>query len=240
MKTTVVILLITLGMLTKTGKFETDFFKTKDGKELRITFIKHGSLMFEYDGKIMYVDPVSDYADYSKLPKADVILITHEHGDHLDSKAISAVEKEGTLLITNASSREKLGKGQIMKNGDSLKPDSWFELDAVPAYNTTPGREIYHAKDRDNGYVLTFGGTKVYVAGDTEDIPEMQNLKDIDIAFLPVNQPYTMTLLQADRAARVIKPKVFYPYHYGETNVEELKSSLKDIPGIEVRIRQLQ
>ena len=170
----------------------------------------------------------------------DAILITHEHGDHLDPKAISAVEKEGSILIANANSQKKLGKGVVMKNGDRLQPAGWFTLDAVPAYNTTPGREIYHPKDRDNGYVLTFGGTRVYIAGDTEDIPEMQKLKDIDIAFLPVNQPYTMTVPQADHAARMVNPRVLYPYHYGDTNVAELKSSLKDVPGIDVRIRQLQ
>ncbi|MCQ4874004.1 MBL fold metallo-hydrolase [Butyricimonas paravirosa] len=240
MKIVVTVLLIMTGIMTGTGKFESDVFKTKDGKELKITFIKHGSLMFEFDGKIMYVDPVSDYADYTKLPKADVILITHEHGDHLDPKAISVVEKEGTILIANANSQKKLGKGVVMKNGDRLQPAGWFTLDAVPAYNTTPGREIYHPKDRDNGYVLTFGGTRVYIAGDTEDIPEMQKLKDIDIAFLPVNQPYTMTVPQADHAARMVNPRVLYPYHYGDTNVAELKSSLKDVPGIDVRIRQLQ
>ena len=216
-----------------------DSFVTKDGKSLKITFIKHGSLMFEFDGKIIYVDPVSDYADYSTLPKADVILITHEHADHLDPKAIADVEKKDTRIVINASAREKLGKGDVMKNGDQIQVTPWLKVEAVPAYNTTPGREMYHPKDRDNGYVLTLGGTRIYVAGDTEDIPELKRLKDIEIAFLPVNQPYTMTVAQADKAARMVNPKVLYPYHYGNTYVEELQKNLKDTK-IDVRIRQLQ
>lgn len=220
--------------------FESDSFRTKDGKNLQLTFIKHASLLLTFEGKNIYVDPVSDYADYSLLPKADVVLITHEHADHLDPKAISAVEKEGTVIVANASSRQKLGKGLIMKNGDRLQPVEWMSIEAVPAYNTTPGREIYHPRERDNGYVLTLGGSRIYIAGDTEDIPEMEKLKDIDIAFLPVNQPYTMTVPQAARAARVIMPKIFYPYHYSNTPIEELKQALQDTPGIEVRIRQLQ
>jgi putative metal-dependent hydrolase len=239
MKTIITILLMVTGMASIAQKFESDSFVTKDGKTLKITFIKHGSLMFEFDGKIVYVDPVSDYADYSKLPKADIILITHEHADHLDPKAIADVEKKDTKIVINASAREKLGKGEIMKNGDERLVASWLKVEAVPAYNTTSGREMYHPKDRDNGYVLTFGGTRVYVAGDTEDIPELKKLKNIEIAFLPVNQPYTMTVAQADKAARMVNPKVFYPYHYGNTYVEELQKTLKDTK-IDVRIRQLQ
>lgn len=239
MKTLFVILLMIAGMTTMAQVFETDSFVTKDGKTVKITFIKHGSLMFEFDGKIMYVDPVSDYADYSTLPKADVILITHEHADHFDPKAIADVEKKDTKIVINASTREKLGKGEVMKNGDQLQVTPWLKVEAVPAYNTTVGREIYHPKDRDNGYILTLGGMRIYVAGDTEDIPEMKNLKDIEIAFLPVNQPYTMTVAQADKAARMFLPKVLYPYHYGNTYVEELQNTLKDTK-IDVRIRQLQ
>lgn len=228
------------GTTVKAQTFESDTFKTKDGKALKITFIKHASLILDFDGRVIYIDPISEYADYGSMPKADVVLITHEHGDHLDVKAIEAVRKEGTVIIANPSSLEKIGTGIVMKNFDQLKPLPGLEIKAVPAYNTTPGREIYHPKDRDNGYVLTLGGSRVYIAGDTEDIPEMQQLKEIDVAFLPVNQPYTMTVKQADHAARTIQPRVLYPYHYGTTKVEELKILLKDVSGIEVRIRQLQ
>ena len=149
------------------------------------------------------------------------------------------MEKKDTKIVINASAQEKLGKGEVMKNGDERQVTSWLKVEAVPAYNTTPGREMYHPKDRDNGYVLTLGGTRVYVAGDTEDIPELKKLKDIEIAFLPVNQPYTMTVTQADKAARMVNPKVLYPYHYGNTYVEDLQNTLKNTK-IDVRIRQLQ
>lgn len=221
-------------------RFENDIFQTRNGKTLKITFFKHASLLLAYDGKNIYVDPVSEYADYSQLPKADVILITHEHADHLDTKAIAAIEKKGTILIANASSQSQLGKGVIMKNGDELQPASWLHLQAVPAYNTTPAHLKYHPKERDNGYILTLGGERIYIAGDTEDIPEMNGLKNIDIAFIPVNQPYTMTVVQAEHAAKMIKPHVLYPYHYGSTEINLLKEALKSEPEIDVRIRSLQ
>ncbi|WP_234367768.1 MBL fold metallo-hydrolase [Parabacteroides pacaensis] len=228
------------GFQATAGIFESDVFTTKDGKELKLTFIKHASLLLTFDNKTIYIDPVSEYADYSKLPKADVILITHEHGDHLDPQAISLLEKPSTILIANASSVEKLPKGKVMKNGDKLQPLPWLTLEALLAYNTTPGREKYHPKGRDNGYVLTLGGSRIYIAGDTEDIPEMKDLKDIDIAFLPVNQPYTMTVKQAVRATKMFNPSILYPYHYSDTNITELKDALKDDKETEVRIRQLQ
>ena len=227
-------------MTTKANSFETDTFTTKEGKKLEITFIKHASLMFLYDGHVIQVDPISAYADYTKFPKADIILITHEHYDHLDPKAIAAAEKEGTILVSNPSSYQQLQKGRVMKNGDREQLTPYLFLEAVPAYNTTPGRDKFHPRGRDNGYILTLGGTRIYIAGDTEDIPEMQVLKNIDIAFLPVNQPYTMTVPQAVRAAKWIKPRILYPYHYGETPIRELQQQLKDELSIDVRIRQLQ
>ncbi len=241
MKTSFLIILCSL-MISFTApaqSFETDTFLTKNGNELIITFIKHGSLMLTYEGKYIQIDPVSEYADYNQFPKADIIIVTHEHGDHLDAKAISSLEKEGTILITNQACHNILGKGIVMKNGDTLAPTSYLSLEAVPAYNISPGREQYHPRYRDNGFILTFGGTRIYVAGDTEDIPEMKNLKNIDIAFLPVNQPYTMTIDQAVNAVYMFSPEIFYPYHYGNTPVNELADRLKDSK-TEVRIRQMQ
>lgn len=220
-----------MASLASASNFASDSFKTKSGKELIITFIKHGSLMLTYDNHSIQVDPVSEYADYTTFPKADIILITHEHGDHLDPKAIQAVEKSGTEIIANENSQKKLGKGKVLKNGDTDTSISYMKIEAVPAYNTTPGR--------DNGYILTFDGLRVYIAGDTEDIPEMKDLKDIDIAFLPVNQPYTMTVPQAAKAAKMFSPKILYPYHYGDTKIGKLKDALKG-SGIDVRIRELQ
>ena len=228
-----------MASVTANEPFETDHFKTKNGKELSITSIKHGSLLITYDGKQIQIDPVSDYADYTQFPKADLILITHEHHDHLDAKAITACEQPGTTIIANENSRNQLNKGFVMRNGDMLSPTQDIQIEAVAAYNTTPDRMQFHPKERDNGYILTVGGTRIYIAGDTEPIPEMNQLGAIDIAFLPVNQPYTMTLTQAEEAARMINPVIFYPYHYGETPVDQLRELLKDTQ-IEVQIRQLQ
>lgn len=228
------------GMGARALPFETDSFITQEGKKLEITFIKHGSLMLSYEGHVIQIDPVSAYADYTRFPKADLILITHEHSDHLDLKAIAAVEKEGTVIVANAASRQLIGKGEVMKNGEKLQPFPYLNLEAVPAYNTTPGRDKFHPKGRDNGYILTIGGSRIYIAGDTEDIPEMEMLRGIDIAFLPVNQPYTMTVSQAVHAAEMIRPAILYPYHYGDTRVGDLKDQLKNLSGTEVRIRQLQ
>lgn len=221
------------------GSFDADTFKTKSNKEVIITFIKHGSLMLTYNKQSIQIDPVSEYADYSAFPKADAILITHEHGDHLDPKAISILTKKGTSIVINESAQKKLGKGTVMKNGDKIKILSNITVEAVPAYNTTPGREMFHSRHRDNGYLLTIDGLRIYIAGDTEDIPEMKKLKNIDVAFLPVNQPYTMTVPQAVHAAKMFMPKVLYPYHFGNTDVNKIKTELKG-SGIEVRIRKMQ
>ena len=220
--------------------FASDSFCTPAGKELTITFIRHGSLLLSYAGKQIQVDPVSEYADYSTFPKADLILITHAHGDHLDLKAIEALRKTETAVIANPESAEKVGAtAQVMRNGDS---QTWqgVRIEAVPAYNTTEGRDKFHPKGRDNGYVFDFDGFRVYIGGDLEDIPELSDLKAIDVAFLPVNQPYTMTPEQAARAARVIQPKVFYPYHYSQTPVAETLPALLEGSGVELRIRALQ
>lgn len=227
------------GTFASAGNFATDKFKTRNGGELEITFIKHASLMINYNGHIIQVDPISEYANYTDFPKADIILITHEHGDHLDKNAIEASEKPGTILIANVNSQKIIGKGLAMKNGENTSPTNYLTVEAVPAYNTTPGREKFHPRHRDNGYILTLGGTHIYIAGDTEDIPELANLKEIDIAFLPVNQPYTMTVPQAIHAAKMFSPKILYPYHYGDTKIEELAEGLKGT-GIDVRIRSME
>ncbi len=225
----------------KGNSYETDTFKTKNNHEVAITFIKHGSLALTFNHLSIQVDPVSMYANYSTFPKADIILITHEHDDHFDPKAIKTLSKENTLLIMNEASAKKLGnpKAKIMKNGDKIKVSDQISIEAVPAYNTTPGREQFHPHHRDNGYVLTIDGLRIYIAGDTEDIPEMKNLKNIDIAFLPVNQPYTMTVTQAVNAAKMFSPKILYPYHFGNTNIKPLKEALKN-SGIEVRLRKME
>ena len=222
--------------------FQTDTFKTKDGKAVTITAIKHASLRIQYDGLEIQVDPVAKYApetDYSKFPKADVILVTHEHFDHFDRDTIATLRKDGTEIVANPAVQKMLGLGMVLANGESHVLAKGIKLDAVPAYNTTPGHTQFHPKGRDNGYVLTIDGLRIYIAGDTEDIPEMASLQDIDVAFLPCNQPYTMTPEQVAKAARTIKPKVLFPYHYSQTPIKQV-SDLRTGSGIDVRIRNYQ
>ncbi len=224
------------------GGYQTDTFKTKGGKEVVITAIKHASLRIQYDGLEIQVDPVAEFApatDYSKFPKADVVLVTHEHFDHFDRGAIAALRKDGTQIVANPAVQKMLGFGTALANGESHALTQGIVLDAVPAYNITPGHTQFHPKGRDNGYVLTIDGLRIYIAGDTEDVPEMTRLKDIDVAFLPCNQPYTMTPEQVAKAARTIKPKVLFPYHYSETPIKHVSELLSNT-SIEVRIRNYQ
>lgn len=219
--------------------FERDTFPTALG-QLNIYFLGHGSLMMTLGGKTIYVDPFSRVADYAGLPKADLIFITHEHRDHLDPEALQHIRTPQTKVICTERCAAQLEGAQVMKNGDSLSVDG-IQVEAVPAYNLVHKRESgepFHPKGHGNGYVLTFGGLRVYLAGDTEDIPEMAALKDIHIAFLPMNLPYTMTPAMAAAAARSFRPKILYPYHYGSTDPQELVELLAD-SGIEVRIRKL-
>ena len=221
-------------------KYEVERFLTDSGLPVDITLIKHGTLELRYKGLSIQVDPVGEYGkhtDYAKeFPKADIILVTHEHPDHLDDAAITTLTGENTTLILNQTSRDRIGKGEVIGNGQTRVLGD-IVLEAVPAYNTTPGREMFHPKGNGNGYVLNMDGLRIYIAGDTEDVPEMAQLKDIDVAFLPVNQPYTMTPEQCISAAKVIEPKVLIPYHYSKTDISGIPAAL---PGIDVRIRQMQ
>ena len=219
---------------------KTDVFTTKSGKEVKFTCIKHASIEINYDGLEIQVDPVGmnvePTTDYCIFPKADIILVTHEHHDHFDREAISCLRTAITNIFTNNACYEEFHNGIPMKNGDSIIVREDIKIEAVPAYNTTEGREQFHPKGRGNGYVLTLDGLRIYIAGDTEDIPEMANLKDIDIAFLPCNQPYTMTPEQLANAARVIQPKVLFPYHYSNTRLNQVSMQLIG-SGIKVLIR---
>ncbi len=220
-------------------KFDTDVFQTSKG-ELKITFIGHGTLMFTFEGKIIHVDPYSRLADYSQLPKADLILITHEHGDHFNPDVISMIKKDNTDIVLTKKCAEKVN-GIIMKNGD-VKTVMGLKIEAVPAYNIVhmrKGNMPYHPKGDGNGYIITFGNKRVYVASDTENIPEMKALKNIDIAFLPMNLPYTMSPEMVADAAKSFMPKILYPYHYGRTDTSKIVELLKDVKEIEVRIRDL-
>lgn len=221
--------------------FEEDVFKTSAG-ELKITFIGHATLMFTFAGKIIHVDPVSREADYTQMPKGDIVLITHEHRDHLDPNAIAATRKEGTTILLPEKCASIVTQGTVMRNGDVRKV-AGISIEAVPAYNLVhkrPSGEPFHPRGDGNGYVITFGDKRVYVAADTENIPEMKKLQGIDVAFLPTNLPYTMTPEMVADAARAFRPKILYPYHYGETDTSELVRLLAGEKSIEVRIRKMK
>jgi len=218
-----------------------DVIKTSAG-DLKITFIGHGTLMFGFGEKIIHVDPVSGEADYSSLPKADLILVTHEHGDHLDPAAIKLIRKDGTEIVLTEICAQRIEGGIVMKNGD-VKTVGGLKIEAVPAYNIVnkrQGGQPFHPKGIGNGYVITFGNKRVYVAGDTENTPEMKKLKDIDIAFLPMNLPYTMSPEMVADAAKAFKPKIVYPYHFGNTDTSKLVKLLEGEKEIEVRIRDMK
>lgn len=231
------------GKVVTTDTYEVDVFKTKSGKTVRFHALVHASIRMEYDGREIEIDPVTKLGnktiDYTAMPKANIIFVTHEHGDHFDKDAIKLLSDNGTKLITNRRCADMLGFGEVMANGDKMQIADDFTVEAVPAYNYSEGRTQFHPKGRDNGYVLTVDGLRIYIAGDTEDIPEMSGIKDIDIAFLPCNQPYTMTTEQLVKAAKTIKPKVLFPYHYGQTDVSKLPSLLQS-DGIDVRIRHYE
>ena len=246
MKNLITGLLALLGLATSCGQqspYETDTFTTKSGKTIKFHALVHSSLRIDYDDKVIMVDPVTKLGektiDYTTMPKADYILVTHEHFDHLDTAAIKQLTGDNTQLFTNQRCAEMLGYGHVMANGETLQLADDITVEAVPAYNTTPDHQQFHPKGRDNGYVITIDGLRVYVAGDTEDIEEMAAINDIDIAFLPCNQPFTMTAGQLVKAARVVRPKVLFPYHFGDTDLSSVPTELQ-ADGIDVRIRHYE
>ena len=244
MKKLFLLLMAVLGLNTACGQspYEVDEFTTASGKTVKFHALMHACIRIQYDGKEIQIDPVSKLGNrsvnYAAMPKADYIFVTHEHADHYDAAALKTLSADKTQLVMNKRCADMYGSGKVMKNGDKLQLAD-VSVEAVPAYNSTPGREQFHPKGRDNGYILTIDGLRIYIAGDTEDIPEMSQIKDIDIAFLPCNQPYTMTPDQLVRAAKVIKPKVLFPYHYGQTDLSSIPAQLEGT-GIDVRIRHYE
>jgi L-ascorbate metabolism protein UlaG (beta-lactamase superfamily) len=236
---------ITVLLLFHANAFaKVDFAKeriTTSSGEVVITFIGHASLMIAFNGKIIQVDPWSKQADYSTLAKADLILLTHQHGDHLDPNAIEQIRTPTTKIILTALCAEIIKGGEVMANNSSTEVMG-IRIEAVPAYNLVNKRdngEFFHPRGVGNGYVLTFGNTRIYIAGDTENVPEMKALRNIDYAFLPMMLPYTMSAAMVTDAAIAFKPKVLFPYHYGTTDTGELKKLLRDHPGIEVRVHRM-
>ena len=230
------------------GKNEIDMnakFDTYKGSnsEVKIHFIGHASLMIENNGKVYHIDPWSKMGDYSKLPKADVILITHEHFDHYDKALIKQLLKDDTKIIstsTVANDYGKRGNRAILANGENTTVDG-VKIEAVPAYNIQhlrDGKNPFHPKGIGNGYILTIDGLRIYVAGDTENVPELKELKNIDIAFLPLNLPYTMDKEMFEDLANTIKAKYLYPYHTMGTDQKTIESV--NVPDSIVRIRKFE
>jgi L-ascorbate metabolism protein UlaG (beta-lactamase superfamily) len=209
--------------------------------DLTITFVAHATLWLTYGNTVIHVDPLSQYADYSTLPRADIILVTHEHSDHLDPDAITAASKATTSVIVASKCAGKV-PGAVVLHNDESKSVNGIRIEAVPAYNVVhlraPGSP-YHPRGSGNGYILTLGERRVYVAGDTENTREMKALKGIDIAFLPMNLPYTMTPEMVFDAVMAFRPKILYPYHFGDTDTSRIQSLLASAKGIEVRIRPM-
>jgi L-ascorbate metabolism protein UlaG (beta-lactamase superfamily) len=237
-----ILILILLLSVPLTGQiFQIDTLQTETS-ELKITFIGHSSLIFQFGDKVIHIDPVGRYADYTRQPKADIILITHHHGDHLDPLAIQQIHKDDTKIICSKNCAASLQDCHVLQNGDTLTICRIF-IETVPAYNIVHKRangEPYHPKGMGNGYVLTLGGKRIYIAGDTENIPEMANLKQIEIAFLPMNVPFTMSPQMVVDAVALFHPRVLYPYHYGDTDVNDLLELLGDQQECEVRIRAMR
>ena len=235
-------LLFFFNLVNAQDMHEQDTIPTDKG-DLIITFLGHGTLYFTFNDLVIHIDPVNRYADYEKLPKADLIYITHHHGDHMHPETIAAILKTGTKMVfTRKCADIYQDEGLVVENGDEIKLKS-IKVEVVPAYNLVHTRSDgspFHVKGEGNGYVFNFGDTRVYIAGDTENIPEMKELADIDIAFLPMNLPYTMTPEMVVEAVKMFKPRILYPYHYGNTDVGELLSLMKDVDYCEVRVRDMR
>ena len=213
-----------------------------NGREIKLTFFAHASIAIEFEGRTIYVDPVKENAEYDKLPKADMILVTHSHYDHFDMAAIEAVQQPQTCILLDKSSAEGFqGDCYTMLPGAVAEPFADIRVEAVAAYNTSEHQLQFHPKEREDcGYVVTLGGdVRIYISGDTEPTAEQAALKGIDIAFVCVNQPYTMTPEQAVAAVKSLQPKIYYPYHYGQvdepTDVEALARMLDGVTDVRIR-----
>jgi L-ascorbate metabolism protein UlaG (beta-lactamase superfamily) len=238
-------LLLIMGLLSlfgcgkKAPLYPQDKVVAKDGSEIVFTFFAHASLAIEHNGKHLYFDPVGDFA-WDKLPKADAIFITHSHYDHFEMATVEKIAGEGCAILCDKTSAEAFEHDCItMLPGSVAEPFEGLHVKAVPAYNISEGHTDFHPQAREDcGYIVTLGGTSIYVAGDTEDNDDVLSQQGVDIAFLPVNQPYTMTVEQAVRAVKAIQPKIFYPYHYGQVEEKtDIDALVKSLDGVcEVRV----
>ncbi len=218
-----------------------DHEKVKGG-ELTIQPITHATLILTYQKKNIYIDPTGGADAFKGLAAPDMILITDIHGDHFDPKTIEAINTTKAVLVVPQAVADKLQpankqKVVILKNGDKTQQQS-ISIAAIPMYNLPEAPDARHPKGRGNGYILTIGGKNIYISGDTEDTPEMRSLKNIDIAFVCMNLPYTMDVNQAAQGVLAFKPKIVYPYHYRGQDVNTFKTLVNSgDKNIEVRLR---
>ena len=214
----------------------TQLFAQNDSKDkINIIPIRHATFVMETSDAVIYVDPVGDLKAFNELPPPDIILITDIHGDHLNADVINSLKKDKTVIIVPKAVFDILGYGKVMNNGENIDVGN-INVEAIPMYNTTKDRLDRHPKGRGNGYVVTADGKRIYITGDTEDIKEMRELKDIDYAFVCMNLPYTMSVEQAASAVLDFKPKVVYPYHYRGSDIEKFKELVSVNKNIEVRL----
>jgi L-ascorbate metabolism protein UlaG (beta-lactamase superfamily) len=208
------------------------------GGPITIQPITHAALQLKYGNQIITVDPTGMGGDYGTLPKADIILITDIHGDHLDPATIAKASKGTTTVVIPGAAAAQVKGGTVIANGEK-KTINGVQIEAVPMYNLVRGPsagQLFHTKGRGNGYIVTLGGKRIYMAGDTECTPEMLALKNIDVAFVPMNLPYTMPPNEAAECVKAFKPKIVYPYHYMGSDLKQFSDGLKG-SGVDVRIR---
>ena len=235
LKLLALLLLLGFSALAQAAPLAFEEFATSAGP-VRFAPIQHASLILEAGGKVLYIDPAM--GSYEGLPKADLVLITDIHGDHLAPAVLAKIRKPGTTIFAPEAVAKTVTGATVISNGESRTWEHWT-IEAVPMYNLTRGPaagKFYHDKGRGNGYVLTYGGKRFYFSGDTENIPEMRALRNIDVAFVCMNLPYTMTPEEAAEAVRAFHPKVVYPYHYRGSDTKVFAKALAGT-GIEVRLR---
>jgi len=236
---TICLLLVSVGLNAQSA-FPKDTIDTENGP-LIITFIGHGSLIFEWNDEIIHIDPSSREANYYKLPKATMIFVTHDHGDHCDPTSLKAITTDNTKTFMSSLAHEKWNQGMVLVSEQTVTVNG-IEIQSIPAYNIKHKRDNgspYHKKGDGNGYVINLGGVRIFIGGDTENTPEMKALRNIDIAFLPMNLPYTMTPEMVADAAKAFKPKILYPYHYGKSDLNLLKELMANEKEVELRIRKM-
>ena len=236
--------ILLVSSLTSLGVAQTSFPKdtiqTTDGP-LIITFVGHASLIFEWKNEVMHIDPSSREANYYALPKATKIFVTHHHGDHCDPASLKAITEDKTKTFISAIAHEKWNQGMVLRPDQTVTVDG-ITIETLPAYNLVHMRDDglpYHVKGECNSYVLNFGGLRIFIAGDTENTPEMKALKDIDIAFLPMNLPYTMTPEMVADGAKAFKPEILYVYHYGKSDLDAIRNLMADENKVDLRIRRM-